>query len=171
MSVYKNKRNLSRLEFYHKARLMREEITNFLLRDFGVRDKIRKIKDDKNIEITVIEGYPSWLIESFRNNIINLLRDLMYNITAANKIYPISLEETAERRKYQNKAIINCEQLLCEFTYCADILPVNLCKFMPYIDKISFEIKLLKGWRKSNNELTRKIKSGEIKGGKIDNKN
>jgi hypothetical protein len=36
---------------------------------------------------------------------------------------------------------------------------------MPYIDKIAFEIKLLKGWRKSSNELARKIKAGVINGG------
>jgi len=168
MSVHKNKRTLSKLEFYHNARTLREDITNFLLRDFGVRDKIRNFKDDNNVEITVIEQYPAWLITFFRQTIINLLRQLMQNITAANTIYPISLEELSERRRYQNEAIVNCEQLLCELTYCADVLPVELSKFMPYIDKIAFEIKLLKGWRKSSNELARKIKSGEIKteGGK-----
>ena len=168
MSVHKNKRTLSKLEFYHNARTLREEITNFLLRDFGVRDKVRNFKDDNNVEITVIEQYPAWLITFFRQTIINLLRQLMQNITAANTIYPISLEELSERRRYQNEAIVNCEQLLCELTYCADVLPVELSKFMPYIDKIAFEIKLLKGWRKSSNELARKIKSGEIKteGGK-----
>jgi hypothetical protein len=50
-------------------------------------------------------------------------------------------------------------------TYCSDVLPVELGKFTPYIDKIAFEIKLLKGWRKSSNELAKRIKSGEIKGG------
>jgi hypothetical protein len=166
VSVHKNKRNLSKLEFYNNARTMREDITNFLLRDFGVRDKVRSYKDDSNVEITVIESYPAWLINYLRENIINLLRNLMHNITAANTIYPITLEELSERRRYQNEAIINCEQLLCELTYCADVLPVELGKFMPYIDKIALEVKLLKGWRKSSNELARKIKSGEIKGGK-----
>jgi hypothetical protein len=165
MSVLKNNRTLSKLEFYHNARTMREEITNFLLRDFGVRDKVRKFKGEDNLQVTVIEEYPNWLITFFRESIIEMLRNMMMNITAANTIYPVTEEELNERRKYQTEAIINCQQLLCEMTYCADVLPVELNKFLPYVDKISFEIKLLKGWRKSSNELARKIKNGTIKGG------
>jgi len=165
MSVLKNKRSLSKLEFYHNARTMREDITKMLLRDFGVRDKIRKFKTEDQVEVTVIEQYPEWLITFFRQSIIGSLRSLMMNITAANTIYPVTLEELAERRKYQTAAIINCEQLFCDLTHCADVLPVELGKFMPYVDKISFEIKLLKGWRKSSNELAKKIKDGSIKGG------
>jgi hypothetical protein len=165
MSVLKNKRNLSKLEFYHNARTLREEVTNLLLRDFGVRDKIRKFKNEDNVEVTVIEEYPEWLMTFFRQSIINILRSLMMNISAANTIYPVSLEELAERRKYQTAAIYSCEQLLEEMTYCADILPVELNKFLPFVDKIAFEIKLLKGWRKSSNDLARKIKEGNVKGG------
>jgi hypothetical protein len=36
----------------------------------------------------------------------------------------------------------------------------------PFAGAIEFEIKLLKGWRKSSNELARKIKDGNIKGGR-----
>jgi hypothetical protein len=165
MSVLKNKRSLSKLEFYLNARTLREEVTNFLLRDFGVRDKIRKFKNEDNVEVTVIEEYPEWLITFFRQSIINILRSLMMNITAANTIYPVTMEELAERRKCQTAAIYNCEHLLQEMTYCADVLPVELSKFLPYVDKIAFEIKLLKGWRKSGNELARKIKDGNAKGG------
>jgi hypothetical protein len=90
----------------------------------------------------------------------------MMNIMAGNTIYPVTLEELAERRRYQTAAIINCEQLLSEMTYCSDVLPVELNKFLPYVDKIAFEIKLLKGWRKSSNDLAKKIKDGTINGGK-----
>jgi hypothetical protein len=137
---------------------LREEVTNFLLRDFGVRDKIRKFKDENNVAVTVIEEYPEWLITFFRQSVINILRAMMLNIAAANTIYPMTMEELAERRKHQTAAIYNCEQLLEEMTYCADVLPVELHKFTPYVDKIVFEIKLLKGWRKSSNDLARKIK-------------
>jgi hypothetical protein len=140
---------------------LREDITNLLLRDFGIRDKIRKIKTAENMEITVIEGYPEWLIVSFRQNIINILRNLIMNITAGNTIFPITLDELRIRRQYQTAAIINCEQLLQEMQYCADVIPIKLEKFLPYVDKIEFEIKLLKGWRKSDNWLERKIKEGQ----------
>jgi hypothetical protein len=39
MSVLKNKRGLSRLEFYHNARRMRKEITMLTLRDFGIHSR------------------------------------------------------------------------------------------------------------------------------------
>lgn len=41
MSVLKNKRSVSSLEFYHNAVSMRKEITSLLLRDFGVKNKVR----------------------------------------------------------------------------------------------------------------------------------
>jgi hypothetical protein len=157
MSVLKNKRGLSKLEFYHNGRKLREDITTMLLRDFGVRDKVRKVKTPENMEITVIEGYPEWLIETFRGNLIRILRDMIWNITAGNTIYPVSMDELRVRRQYQTAAIINCEQLLQEMQYCADVLPVKLEKFLPYVDKIEFEIKLLKGWRKANGEIEKRI--------------
>jgi hypothetical protein len=166
MSVLKNKRGLSKLEFYHNARKLREDITNLLLRDFGVRDKVRKIKTPENMEVTIIEGYPDWLIVYFRQSIINILKNLMLNITAGNTIYPTTLDELALRRRYQTGAIVNCEQLLQETLYCSDVLPVKLEKLIPFAGAIEFEIKLLKGWRKSSNELARKIKDDNIKGGR-----
>jgi hypothetical protein len=128
-----------------------------LLRDFGVRDKIRKVKTPENIEVTIIEGYPEWLIIFFRQNVINILRNMMLNITAGNTIYPTTHDELTLRRRYQSGAIVNCEQLLQEMIYCSDILPIKMEKFIPYIDAIEFEIKLLKGWRKSSNKLEKKI--------------
>jgi hypothetical protein len=139
---------------------MRKEITTLLLKDFGIKDKIRKIKDGEK-ELTVIEEYPEWIIRFFRQSIISSLRNLMMNITAGNTIYPSTPEELTERRKYQTAAIINCEQLLCDFNYCTEIFPVELKKYMPFVERILFEIKLLKGWRKSSNELLRKIQSNQ----------
>ena len=158
MSVLKNKRGLSKLEFYHNARQLRRDITNLLLRDFGVRDKIRQVKGEEGETLTVIEGYPGWLIEKFRDSIMQILRNLMMNITAGNTIYPTNESELQLRRQYQTAAIVNCEQLLQEMHYCEDILPVHVSKFLPYVEAIEFEVKLLKGWRKSNNKLNGKLK-------------
>jgi hypothetical protein len=158
MSVLKNKRGLSKLEFYHTARKLRKNITDLLLRDFGVRDKVRQVKADDGTPLSVIESYPDWLIEKFRDSIMQILRSLMMNITAGNTIYPVNESELQVRRQYQTAAIINCEQLLQKMHYCEDILPIHVSKFLPYVEQIEFEIKLLKGWRKSNNKLNEKIK-------------
>lgn len=165
MSVVKNKRTLSRLEFYNNARKLRADLTNFLLRDFGVRDKVWKDINEDGKEIVITEKYPEWIIENFRHTIITSLNNLMANIVAANSIYPVTIQEVDYRRILQDKAIGNCEQLFQELVFCADILPLSLSKFEPYAEVIDKEIALLKGWRKQNNEIRYKILAGKIKGG------
>lgn len=44
MSVPVGKRSLSDLEFYKNAIRLRADITDLLLRDFGVKDKVRDTK-------------------------------------------------------------------------------------------------------------------------------
>ena len=39
MSVLKNKRNVSKMEFYHTARRLRREIILLMRRDFGINNK------------------------------------------------------------------------------------------------------------------------------------
>jgi hypothetical protein len=153
LSVLKSKRSLSKLEFYHNARKLRKDITELLLRDFGVRDKVRKIKTEGSMELTIIEEFPNWLIIEFRRNILRILHNLMMNIAAGNTVYPTTPEEVVVRRQYQTAAIVNCEQLLQELMYCSDVLPIGLEKFMPFVDAVEFEIRLLKGWRKSTNKM------------------
>lgn len=93
MSVLKNKRSVSSLEFYHNAIMLRREITMLLLRDFGIKDKVRSVKslygvpgmepedeqkfreivEKYEMKATIIEEYPAWLIDKMRNNIMNIL--------------------------------------------------------------------------------------------------
>ena len=70
---------------------------------------------------------------------------MMWNITAGNTVYPVNEAELRERRMYQDRAVIACEQLHQEILYREDVIPVKVTKFMPYIEQIKFEIKLLKG--------------------------
>ena len=181
MSVLKNKRALSELEFFHNATELRREITLLLLRDFGVKDKVRTVKslygisnmepeDTKKIQEmvekygmcgSIVEEYPMWLIDKMRNNVLNICHSMIMNITQANTIYPMSEEEFHDRRNFQNHAIGNCEQLLQEMQYIISIIPVDAQKYMRYVDMIEKEIALLKGWRKSDNKILKKIRENE----------
>ena len=161
MSVVKNKRSLSSLEFYNTARKLRIDLTNFLLRDFGVRNKVYKETNEDNKQITITEEYPKWIIENFRNEIIKILNSLMQNNVAANSLYPINTSECEYRRILQDKAIADCERLFQELVFCSDILPLSLIKFEPYAEVIDKEIALLKGWRKQTNAIAAKIKKRE----------
>ena len=151
MAVLKNRRGLSKLEFYHNARRLRKEITLLTLRDFGIHSRGKQFKEETGSQQP--EGYYDELIGEFSGNIRKLLRNTMLNITGGNTIYPTNAEEIQIRRNYQNAAIINCEQLLQEILYCEDVMPVKISKFLPYIERIEFEIQLLKGWRKSNSKI------------------
>ena len=203
MSVLKNKRGLSKLEFYNNARQLRKDITAYLLRNFGVKPKNpkngqQKIAEPNNAdektedEETILGEFPEWALAEFRRNIMQILRNLMMNITAGNSIYPSAMEdpktpgapklpeeyikrvqydELADRRRYQTTAIANCQQLIQELQYFTDVFSmrfdtfkVSVDKILPFIDKLQFEIRLLKGWRKSTNELAKKILKGELKG-------
>lgn len=186
MSVLKNKRSVSSLEFYHNAVSMRKEITSLLLRDFGVKNKVRdtvfltKNMSEEDAKLFkglcekydfdgAIEEYPEWLIADLRKGVMNLLRNLIQNITAANSIYPVHESEYYERRKLQNAAIANCEQLLQEFQYIIDILPVNANKYLRYVDMIEKQIALLKGWRKSDNRILKRVRENQNKEENLDN--
>jgi hypothetical protein len=206
VSVLKNKRGLSKLEFYNTARQLRKEITAYLLRNFGVKPKNPKNgqqkiaepnktavpNDDEDEEGAILGEFPEWALAEFRRNIMQILRNLMMNITAANSIYPSAMEdpktpnapklpaeyikrvqydELADRRRYQTIAIANCHQLIQELQYFTDVFSmrfdtfkVSVDKILPFIDKLQFEIRLLKGWRKSTNDLAKKILKGELKG-------
>lgn len=137
MSVLKNKRGLSDLEFYRNGIVLRKNLTELLLRDFGIRSKIRKSTAitkhmteedaitfqnlvDKYECTNIIDEYPDWLIDKMRNNILNLCYLMIMNITAANSIYPTNESEYYDRRNYQNHAIGNCEQLLHEINKICD---------------------------------------------------
>jgi hypothetical protein len=202
VAVIKNKRGLSKLEFYTNARQLRKDLTAHLLRNFGVRLKTSKngkmalcrpgeVPEIDSDEETILGEFPEWAIAEFRRNIMQILRNLMLNITAGNSIYPSSMEDTktpnatklpdeyvrrvqqdelADRRRYQTAAIVNCQQLIQELQYFSDVFScrydtfyIDVSKILPFIDKLQFEIRLLRGWRKSTNDMAKKItKEGVI---------
>lgn len=160
MSVLKNKRGLSKMEFYHNARKLRRELKDLLRREFGVHSRGNASKIDPALP-------DDWYDEDIREtaqNIRLLLRNLVWNITAANTIHAKNMHEFEDRRRFQNAAIINCQQLLQEFQDCEDSLPINAEKLLPYVEAVGFEITLLKGWRKSDNRLQKVFESAAIVG-------
>ena len=186
MSVLKNNRGTSELEFYHTAIKLRKEITQNLLRDFGVknRDAVRSKNfpdDELRVKIVqeypkmelffnkytrmqeeirtrdVVSEYPYWLVFRFRDEMMDLLKQLIDNITDANSIYPINLHELEVRRDYQTAAIGACEKMLQELQYIIEVLPADANKLLRYVDMIDKEVALLKGWRKANGKIAKRL--------------
>jgi hypothetical protein len=171
--VLKRKRNISKMEFYHNAIKLRLMITEFLLKDFGIKSRRRNLEfakdvydiEDEDVEEienilsaydlknSFIDNFPSWLIDKERDYFMDLLRSLMKNICSANTIHITNKEEYYMRRNYQTQAICDCENLLQEMQYIIYVTHPNVEKYMPYVDIIEKEIALLKGWRKSDNKI------------------
>ena len=136
MSVLKNKRGESQMEFYHTATLARAELTKFVMNDSIVPKRWRPV---------------------FTFPIIEKVIALIDNITAANTIYPQNMHEYEMRRDYQTKAIINVEQIIQLLQFMLSTLPINADKFQPITELLMKEGALLRGWRKADNKLKEKF--------------
>ena len=186
MSVLKNNRGLSDLEFYHTAINLRKEITRKLLSDFGVKDpnnsrasnfpdndlrskvtqefpkmalffnKYTKMQEEMRTR-DVVSEYPYWLVYRFRDEMMDLLKQLIDNITDANSIYPVNMHELEIRRDYQTAAIGAREKMLQELQYIIEVLPVDVNAILRYVEMVDRETALLKGWRKANGKIAKRL--------------
>ena len=137
MSVLKNKRSESQLEFYRTATIIRAELTRFVMNEKIVPKRWRPV---------------------FTFPMVEKIVKLIDYITAANTIYPQNLREAEMRRDYQTRAIITVEQILQLLQYILTTLPVNPDKFQPVTELLIKEGSLLRGWRKSDNKFIAKFK-------------
>jgi hypothetical protein len=176
MSVLKNLRKLSSMEFYKNALRIRKEITKWLLCDFGYRRNPKRveqiIKDideaDQNTINEIFQKYgqttgyatvyPSWFVEFERAQIMRVMEDMIENIARANFIYARLECEWDLRRSYQDKAIGDCYVLYSELQYIKESFGngTDMNKFIPILEAIDKEEELLKGWRQSDNKLRKK---------------
>lgn len=177
MSVYKSERGISKMEFMHNAIKIRNFLTFRVLKDFGLKKKVKDktyfidtttlTPDERNAlskalaktELNIsIEEYPAWFIDRERVYILDLCRDMYQYITVANNIYISTVEEGIQRRQYQNLAITCVERLIQELQYLMNIIPtVQANQLIPFIEMSQREIALLKGWRKSDNKLRKEV--------------
>lgn len=182
MSVLKNLQDLSDLEFYKCAEKLQDDITDFCLRDFGLKKSPRSVKQViKNIdekdqeEINAIfakygrtpnqqfkSEYPEWFLKSRKLKLIKYTDTLIGCIIEANLIYAVSIAECDQRRKLQNNAIGVCGNLYRELQYLKRHLPINLNWITRTLAMIKREEVLLKGWRRSDNKTRKKITEGKV---------
>lgn len=180
MAVPKDRRTLSKVEFFYRAYRLNDAITQLLIKDFGIKRISKDLKaftygakmtpaDREGFMayctkygINVETEYPLWIIEYYRGWILKILQDMINNITQANTIYPKSESEYYLRRQYQWRAIGNCYQLKQAMQAAVRNLPVKTEKYMPYIGAIEEEIALLKDWKKRDNKILQMIKEQSL---------
>lgn len=168
MTVVKRKRKESRFQVFHHLAYTRREVTDFLLRDFGydpekalnrllrsagVNDP-ENLTDDQRTRLNKFRArdiaFHQWFIRDERKKIVDCLRDITTEVYVANNFRPEFVEEAAERRLHQDKAIGLCFALVQELQYAVETLPVDVNKYLRFADMIDEEIRLLKSWRKSD---------------------
>ena len=174
MSILKNFRNLSNMQFYKTAAFIRKDLTEWMMRDFGTTRNKKSVKqvikdiapeDQKTIdEIFIKYGrspnkeyqgeYPEWFMDHERDVILRILQELMENIIRANSIYVSKGNRTEYelRRAYQDKAIGCCFALFQELQFMKSVFNTDSNRFETILESIDKEVDLLRGWRQSNND-------------------
>lgn len=183
MGVLKNLQNLSDLEFYKCAEKLQDDITDFCLRNFGLKKSprnvnqiIKDISEEDQSEINKIfekygktpnqqyaSEYPEWFIDNRKRRLLAYTDDLIDFIIEANTIYPTTLRECDDRRSLQNKAIGICGKIYRDLQYLKRHLPINLNWLAGTIEQVKREEKLLKGWRQSDNKTRKTVFTNTIK--------
>lgn len=180
MSVLKANQKPSPFEVEHHAYKIRTVITDLALRKFGLKEYAEKPKPetyskwsqqqkdgyDKSVTKNKerYEAFIEWFIPDEQKSILNLCRNMIHEIFLANEIYPQHLCECDERRLHQDLAIGYCENLIQELQYVITTLHVNIEKYETITKMIVHEQNLIKGWRKSDNKVRKKILEKELTG-------
>ena len=169
---------MSLYEYYNQAFKIRVSFTKLLLRDFGIKDKIRNVEipgmrggiseedakilnaiaDQYDIKHPILAKYPSWLVDTLRTSVLTLLRDLIHNIRSAMAIEVIHEKDYWLYREYQNRAIGCCKNLLEEMEYVIQVIPCDVTKFAPYVEMIKKEIEHLREWMKTGSKRLLDVK-------------
>ena len=178
--VHKSERSESKFEVLDHAVLLKNKIRELsILRNFGY--KVRTSKTPRNFEQWSEKSRENWKIKEEerlnklkwldkcflaekRKEVDADLMQLMHGISAANSIqHPVSMNEADERRIYQDRAIAACENLRIDLQDIMDTLPIDK-NWMTHVEPdIAKEIALLKGWRKSDNNMRTAIRNADMK--------
>jgi hypothetical protein len=138
-----------------------ERVYDMTLRDFGLKPlpfvftEYAKKDEQGNViserkEIQGTRTAPEWAVRNARNIILRSINVLKSCCTKANLIYPVTLIDCGERRKYQTRAISQCSLIPQKVEFYSRKLGFKLEPWKwVFKDLIELE-KVLKGWRSSD---------------------
>ena len=130
MSVPVHKRSESNKVYYDNFQKIFNTIFYFTTKDFGIKTVNRDLRtfcfnakmseEDRHnftdlcdkYKIDVESEYPMWVIEKFRDQIIDTLFDTLHKMTEADNIYPATEYEYNLKRSYQHDCIGNMNYIL-----------------------------------------------------------
>ncbi len=155
MSVLVSDRKESKFEAITYSIEIHDMLIEFMQRNFGVRDlehfvRVRYAYGDDETENYAKYRY---LMTNFKNRIDQFASQLTSNVRGANSTYPRSMREYEDRRSYQDRAIVNCEQIIKELQRVVEIFNVDVNTYGRYVKAIDREIGLIKKWRQRDNKI------------------
>ena len=139
MSIPKNRRKQSKIEFENIYFKVADDIDNFLENSFGAKKEV--LMENRRF------------VESKTFSLEKLSDILIYHIKIANSIYPQCLEELHARRVAMDNAIGTCYTILNLYQRILHKLKIPDDKHTGEIQNVALLINTLKSWRKSDNRF------------------
>lgn len=151
-------RKPSHFEVFDNADNIHKELTKYVLKDFAVEkiDKAAKLTEEQKEFLNYRRSYIT----------LTLLR-LNSNLRKANAIYIKTPTDYEQRRKFQNTALGNCDDLIDTLQKVVqtvanfDGFKINLNKYTSSALIIDKEINLIKDWQKSDNKVAKRLFGNE----------
>lgn len=177
-SVLAKDRTISKFEYFMGAVSIRKSLVYFCLRNFGVKPKLRSptyffdntwTEEDRNTINKLFHDhnynnleatYPYWLIEMYRNRLIEYANDMVENIIAAYSIFAFTIEEAYLKRNLQDLAIADCYKIKNLLQLMVETMQqLNKDTMLDLAGKIDKEIDQLKMWRKRDNKILARMQT------------
>jgi len=153
--------NLAENEFSKNIEIQRQNVGTWVTNGevakitIEIKTPFRNI-EDKTIILNcgpdgIVNGSSekTWLLESFREKLVDATFDFMEHVNAANGIHPLTLLEFDERRLNQDKAMTDCHHILHILQQAIHFLHLKPSKVENIVELMDEELRLLRGWRRS----------------------
>lgn len=129
----------------------------FIIRDIK-KKIIQALVEFFNNPEKLSKNTPLWLIDNWRQNILDILNSLSINIYYADHIYLQNEESCLIRKTKWDSSISYCYSLISYFQDIIDFYNEHLSFFADIISEIEKEISIIKKIKKSDNDRVRKQK-------------
>lgn len=157
----KSKRPLSDEEFFDRAIILWNKVTDILEEGFSDKLKYRVEVDENGVE-QYVENENFWRIKLFRERMENCMSNMVANLTHADVIYisdnpTKAIYEYNIRRKYMTDAIGDIKTAI-QFMQHEMKRNIKYAKrFRALIKDLKAEIESIKNWRQYDNSILNKV--------------
>lgn len=146
MSVLVSNRSKSRLEMVYYPTVIKDEIVEFCIRSFGVKDigHIVREKYERGIEKSENPNKYVLLLHQSKQNLIFLTDGLIEHTRSANRIRLTDKRRCDLRLDYLDRSLCDCEMIISKLQNIVDIFLIDVNKMERYVLMIDREIELIR---------------------------